>query len=59
VDAKAWKLDDYYDIVKKPMDLSIVKNKLADSEYNTLQEFSDDVNLVFNNCLLYNGDQNE
>lgn len=55
VDAEYWKIEDYHDIVKKPMDLGTVKQKLSDCEYKTMKEWYDDCNLVFDNCILYNG----
>ena len=37
VDAEYWKIEDYYDIVKNPMDLGTVKDKLSASEYKTMK----------------------
>ena len=56
-----WKelgLDDYLDIVKNPMDLQTVRRKLTGNKYSTSEEFASDVRLVFNNCLLYNPEEN-
>lgn len=36
------------------MDLGLITKKVLDREYNNEQEFVDDMELVFNNCLLYN-----
>ena len=38
------------------MDFGTIKNKLAMLQYETAEEFIDDIHLVFNNCLLYNGE---
>lgn len=44
----------YFNVVKHPMDLSTIKAKIHDDEYQTLQQFRDDMNLMFTNCLTYN-----
>ena len=49
---------DYFDVVKKPMDFGTISEKLKFNEYRELQEFIDDVNLVFYNWKLYNGENN-
>jgi hypothetical protein len=57
VDPKALKLDDYSKVVKSPMDLGTVKQKLADERYDAKKlgdEFYKDVMLTFDNALLYN-----
>lgn len=54
VDVVGLNIPDYYEVVKKPMDLGTIKNKLATCEYNNCKEFIDDVELVFSNCILYN-----
>jgi bromodomain-containing factor 1 len=47
-------LPDYPDIIKYPMDLSTVKKNLKAGEYETLQDFIMDVQLIWDNCRLYN-----
>jgi hypothetical protein len=47
-------LNDYYDIIKRPMDLGTVKRKYDNREYSTPSEFAEDVRLVFTNCYRYN-----
>ncbi|XP_035733356.1 bromodomain-containing protein 2-like isoform X1 [Vespa mandarinia] len=54
VDAELLGLHDYHDIIKKPMDLGTVKNKMDSREYKTAQEFASDVRLIFTNCYKYN-----
>ncbi|KAG0178794.1 hypothetical protein DFQ28_004301 [Apophysomyces sp. BC1034] len=54
VDPIAWGATDYYDIVKKPMDMSTFEKKLYDYEYAQEDEFEADVRLMFHNCYLYN-----
>ncbi|KAJ3513715.1 hypothetical protein NLJ89_g2796 [Agrocybe chaxingu] len=45
---------DYYDIVKHPMDFSTIQHKISTNQYKTFEIFVDDVQLVFDNCRLYN-----
>ncbi|MED6168888.1 hypothetical protein PIB30_015946 [Stylosanthes scabra] len=54
VDVVGMGLHDYYDIVKKPMDLGTVKSNLAKNVYSTPLEFASDVRLTFKNALQYN-----
>ncbi|KAJ8406446.1 hypothetical protein AAFF_G00300200 [Aldrovandia affinis] len=47
----------YYQIIKKPMDLSVIRSKLSrrsHSQYCTPQEFVADVFLMFRNCAKFN-----
>lgn len=46
----------YLDIVKKPMDLSTLEKNVNSGKYQTLQQFRDDMWLIFTNCIKYNGD---
>ncbi|KAG8184570.1 hypothetical protein JTE90_007686 [Oedothorax gibbosus] len=59
VDAKMLKLSDYHDVIKQPMDLGTVKNKLDNHEYKMPSEFAYDVRLVFTNCYKYNPPDHE
>jgi len=45
---------DYGDIVKHPMDLLTMELKIKNSEYNSLEVFENDFNLMVSNCLAYN-----
>jgi hypothetical protein len=49
----------YFDVVKQPMDLATVKQKVDDFGYSSLEEFAADVRLVYNNALLYNKKSND
>ncbi|KAL7789013.1 Bromodomain-containing protein [Trichoderma ceciliae] len=44
---------DYFDKVKKPMDLSTVKQKMDQKQYSTEEEFLADVRQIFDNCFTY------
>lgn len=52
-------INDYFDIIKNPMDFGTIDKKLKHHEYLNMQEFLSDVELVFENCLNYNGEQSQ
>uniref|UniRef100_UPI003B98817A Bromo domain-containing protein n=1 Tax=Plasmodium vivax TaxID=5855 RepID=UPI003B98817A len=54
VDAKKQNCPDYYDVIKNPMSFSCVKTKLKKGQYGLPTEFIKDVQLIFDNCSLYN-----
>ncbi|KAF6128958.1 bromodomain adjacent to zinc finger domain 1A [Phyllostomus discolor] len=45
---------DYYDIIKKPIALNIIREKVNKCEYKFASEFIDDIELMFSNCFEYN-----
>ncbi|KAJ5174417.1 uncharacterized protein N7482_000294 [Penicillium canariense] len=45
---------DYYTIIKHPMDLGTMTKKLKGLQYKSKQDFVDDLNLIWLNCLKYN-----
>jgi len=49
---------DYCDVIKNPMNLTYIKEKVNAKKYETLQEFFEDVKLLINNALIYNSDPN-
>ena len=49
-------IQDYFDIIKNPMDFTTIKNNLSNNKYLKMQDFLNDVQLVFDNCFLYNGE---
>jgi histone acetyltransferase len=52
VDAEA--VPDYYDIIKDPIDLQAMENRLEDNYYRTLDIFVSDFRLLVDNCRTYN-----
>lgn len=50
---------DYFNIVRRPMDLSTVLKKLSTEKYDNLCEVVADVSQVWVNCRIYNGDAHE
>ncbi|CAI6090346.1 unnamed protein product [Clonostachys chloroleuca] len=47
---------DYYDVIKEPMDLSTMENKLEADQYSTPEDFIRDARLIFENCRKYNNE---
>ena len=45
---------DYPKIVKYPMDLGTISHKMKEDRYNTVEEVLDDIQLIWDNCKLYN-----
>ena len=56
VDPEKVGASDYHDVVKNPVDFGTIKQRLNTNHYHIAQEFIDDMLLVFDNCLLYNGE---
>jgi bromodomain-containing factor 1 len=54
VDWVTLNIPDYPRIVKRPMDLSTVRKKYDAGEYQTPDDFSDDIRLILKNCFIYN-----
>ncbi|KAL3266918.1 hypothetical protein HHI36_011068 [Cryptolaemus montrouzieri] len=54
VDPQTLGIPDYFEIVKKPIDLSTIKKKLDIGQYTDPWEYVDDVWLMFDNAWLYN-----
>lgn len=45
---------DYYDIIKKPMDLGAVLKKVKSGQYKAKGQFIEDLELIWSNCFTYN-----
>ena len=52
------KYKDYYDVIKMPIDLETIKNKINYKKYKSREDFISDFELLYNNCLTYNGPDN-
>ena len=52
-------LTNYPEVIKTPMDLGTIYNKLFFNVYGDPEEFKCDMQLIFNNCILYNGEYSE
>ena len=56
VDPEKDNAPDYFDFVKEPMSLNEVKRKLKSGLYTSTDEFSKDINLIWDNAKAYNGE---
>jgi hypothetical protein len=56
VDWQSLGLFDYPQLIKKPMDLGLVKKNLNDGKYKSIHEAANDVRLIWKNCMTYNAD---
>jgi len=54
VDTTLLELHDYRKVVKTPMDLGTIKNKMENRQYNNSLEFANDMRLICTNCYKYN-----
>lgn len=54
VDPVALNIPTYFQIIKKPMDLRTVQNKLENNVYEKAKDFEEDVRLIFKNCYKFN-----
>lgn len=52
-------IPDYFEIVEHPMDLTLVVNKLEEGAYKDVGSFEHDTKLVFENAILFNGDDSD
>jgi hypothetical protein len=59
VDPVALGLPDYFEVVKNPMHLDLVKKKVENAIYADVESFARDAKLVFENAILYNGEESE
>ncbi|CAL9040278.1 transcription factor GTE1-like isoform X1 [Musa acuminata AAA Group] len=62
VDVKGLGLDDYHEVIKRPMDFSTIKNQMEakdGSGYKNVREIYADVRLVFANAMTYNDDRTD
>lgn len=59
VDPVVLGLPDYFDVVKTPMHLSLVEQKLESFSYEDSFAVEKDIKLVFENAMLYNGAESD
>ncbi|KAI3725953.1 hypothetical protein L1987_65749 [Smallanthus sonchifolius] len=59
VDVVALKIPDYFNVIKKPMDLGTIKAKLSSGNYSSPFQFLADVRLTFSNAMTYNPPGND
>lgn len=54
VDPVVLSIPDYHKIIKYPMDVSTITEKLSQNQYENLKEFENDFRLIFKNCYKFN-----
>ena len=54
VDPVALNIPNYHQVIKNPMDLGSMSQKLNHGQYATAAEFKKDFDLIIKNCLLFN-----
>ncbi|XP_075477131.1 transcription factor GTE6-like isoform X1 [Primulina tabacum] len=62
VDVEGLGLDDYYQIIDRPMDFSTIKNQMEAKDgtgYKHIREICSDVRLVFKNAMKYNDEKSD
>ncbi|RDD46850.1 Transcription initiation factor TFIID subunit 1 [Trichoplax sp. H2] len=47
---------DYYTVIKDPIDLGVIQRKAQNHEYRSHSDFMKDIDLLFANCVKYNGE---
>lgn len=53
--SKQCTVQDYYDVITHPMDLSLIEEKVTTDQYKDPWEFIDDMELILANAVKYNG----
>lgn len=56
VDPVALQIPNYHKVVKKPMDLQTMSERLDTGQYNNAREFERDFQLIVRNAILFNGE---
>ncbi|XP_027161981.1 transcription factor GTE6 isoform X1 [Coffea eugenioides] len=62
VDVEGLGLDDYYEVIDRPMDFSTIKNQMEAKDgtgYKHVREICADVRLVFTNAMKYNDEKSD
>ena len=59
VDYIKYNIPDYPEIIKYPRDLGSIKDKIENNGYETIQDFLNDIQLIWDNCHTYNPPLNQ
>ena len=54
VDPVALNVPEYFQVIRQPMNLSIIQRKLASGGYEEAEQFAKDMDLMFTNCTTFN-----
>ncbi|CAD0011357.1 Bromodomain-containing protein [Aureobasidium pullulans] len=58
VDPVALNIPNYFSVIKEPMDISTITQRLKGGQYATAAEFKHDFDLMFQNCFKFNPSDN-
>ncbi|KAG4301879.1 hypothetical protein PCK1_001855 [Pneumocystis canis] len=58
VDPVKLNIPTYPTIITNPMDFGTIDKKLSSKQYETVEAFTKDIDLVFTNCFTFNGSEN-
>jgi hypothetical protein len=47
----------YYETIKRPMDLRTLQERLGSGQVTTVAEFKEELDLIWENCIVFNGPQ--
>ena len=47
-------LPDYYELIKKPVDITKIRNRIRNEKYRSLDDLEKDINLMCQNTQKYN-----
>merc|ERR1719186_1624221 len=50
---------DYYEVIKTPIDLELISRKVTSHKYHSRAEFVADMELIYNNARIYNGENSD
>lgn len=56
VDPVALAIPTYFKVVKKPMDMQTIRDKLNKAQYQNMKEFETDLKQIWANCVKFNGE---
>ncbi|XP_050421868.1 transcription initiation factor TFIID subunit 1-like [Adelges cooleyi] len=52
-------IKDYYNVIKEPIDLETIASRVSSHKYHNRKEFLDDINLILENSIAYNGENSD
>ena len=58
VDYVKYNIPDYLDVIKYPKDLSLIQFGIENNNYKKIQDFLNDIQLIWDNCYTYNPPMN-
>lgn len=57
VDPEKLGIPDYFEVITNPIDFGTIKIKLAENMYDSMESFLADIQLTFDNCIKFNGEE--